>query len=708
MVLLAALLAAAGCEGEPGTVYADAANDVIVDGGDVGTGDAEPDTVDDVTPDGGDAIGADAVSAIPGVSVRFDTAATLEGDDFFALPIPLDARLDDEGRPQWAGLPHPARIRLVGDLVEQAEERFGWPTMPVVFFQFDGELPPHEPSTVIAAAADSPVIVVDVDETSPERGRFVPTVVHTLPADAYAPDHTLAVAPRPGFLLRPHTTYAVVVRRAFGDAAGEPLGVPIGLRWVLRGRSPGGRLGNAVFGALSPALGALADAGVAADEIAALTVFTTGDPSARLAALSDRVVAQTTPTVSGFRVAEGGGEHARFCVLEAELAMPQFQEGTPPFSAGGGTFAIDRTGHLEEQREEAVPIVLTLPRRPMPDGGYPVVTYLHGTGGTTMQVVDRGPVLVEGGARTPGEGPAHVLAARGFATVGTALPLNPQRTPGAGDLAYITGNLLAFRDNIGQGAIEQRLTFNALERLVVPAEVVAECGDGLVDVGEVSLDTEQILLMGQSQGGHYANVVAALDPRVTAVVPTGAGGYQSWLILIQPNSDLGRLLPALLEADSEMTFTHPAMAVLQAAWEVVEPMVYMRRLHESPIDGRAATSVYAPVAPGDSFYPEVIYDAVSVAYASPQAGDAFWPEMQAALDLVGRDGTVPYPVVANVADGEATAAIVQYQGDGLDDPHGVFAQLDAIKYQYGCFFASALRDGVPTLPAPDDLDAACP
>ena len=73
------------------------------------------------------------------------------------------------------------------------------------------------------------------------------------------------------------------------------------------------------------------------------------------------------------------------------------------------------------------------------------------------------------------------------------------------------------------------------------------------------------------------------------------------------------------------------------------------------------------------------------------------------LDSQVRDNT-------SSLDGEATytSIAVQYEGDGIADPHGIYAQLDDVKYQYGCFFASFLRDGTATVPAPAELGVPCP
>jgi hypothetical protein len=66
-----------------------------------------------------------------------------------------------------------------------------------------------------------------------------------------------------------------------------------------------------------------------------------------------------------------------------------------------------------------------------------------------------------------------------------------------------------------------------------------------------------------------------------------------------------------------------------------------------------------------------------------------------------------YPVRAN-RNGTTTSVVVQYTDGGIVDAHQIHRQLDAVKYQYGCFLASYLRDGIPTVPAPAAIDAACP
>ena len=114
---------------------------------------------------------------------------------------------------------------------------------------------------------------------------------------------------------------------------------------------------------------------------------------------------------------------------------------------------------------------------------------------------------------------------------------------------------------------------------------------------------------------------------------------------------------------------------------------------------------------GDSYFPQETYDAMALAYGHKEAGEVVWPTMQDALKLEGRDGLTPYPVgneLTSEAGGKYTGVVVQYKGDGVYDPHAIYSQLDAVKYQYGCFFSTFLKTGTATVPAPAALGTPCP
>lgn len=688
---------------------------------DAGSDDAGSDTSADVTDT------SDSASDVPdvpveipprpeGVTALFDISLSNAGADaFYNFPFPSDLRRDADGTISMAGFPNPNRVPLVAGLVAAAEESTGFSSLSAAFFRFEAPVSLVELEQ-IEALNTAPILIVDIDPESSQRGQLIPAWARTMPAETYTPANTIGVSPRPGFVLRPDTTYAYVVLRSLGDADGTPLGVPADL-WTL---SNGGRLdgerGQAVTALYAPLWETLAEIGVSSVDVAAATVFSTADVVSDLFALSEALRERYSPSIAAVEVAEarGGADHERYCEIHAEIEVPQFQVGTPPFDTEG-LFAIGDDGLPIEQRTEVMPIVITLPKQEMPAEGWPMVLYFHGSGGIATQVVDRGPIPGPGQGETPGEGPAHVLALHGLAAIGSAHPLSPDRLRGATSLAYLNfANLAAFRDTFRQGAIEQRLLLDALLELEIAPGVVAAC-DGLTLPSGADVhrfDAEPIMAMGQSMGGMYTNMIGSIEPRIRAVVPTGAGGYWSYML---PITDLvpglENLLPAVVETEGPITYMHPVLVALQNAWEYAEPLVYVRRLAQSPLPGHPVRSIYEPAGEGDSYFDPEVYDAMALGYRHQQAGELVWQSMQDALRLVGLDGLIEYPVSENLTAEDGTTAytgvVVQYAGDGFTDPHSIFAQYDEVKHQYGCFFETYYRFGRAVVPAPAAIGTDC-
>lgn len=646
--------------------------------------------------------------------VRFDLSGRLDTTEtFFDFPFPSDLRLSPDGKPDLAGWPNP-RVSVIDKLLPAAEDRPGWPVVPVAYFRFDAPVRPLALDDAFDAAPSSPILLVDVDPDSPDRGALVPTVAITFEADRYLPENVVGVAAYPGFVLHPERTYAFVVQRALGDARGEPLLVPEALGRLARGEAPEGAWGEAALALYAPLWETLDAIGVERDDVAAATVFTTGDVVADLASLSDRLVEERSVTIEGLALdSDDGASNPRVCELVGTIAMPQFQRGTPPFNSEG-LFEIGADGLPIEQRTESAKITITIPKERMPEAGFPLMVYFHGSGGDSAQVIDRGP-QPEGGVEARGEGPAFMIAEHGFAAAGAALPLSPDRLPGAGALAYLNfGNLAAFRDTFRQGTIEQRLLIEALVELTIDPVLLAGCEGPELPDGATAyrFDPSAFVGLGQSMGGMYANMIGAVEPRLRALVPTGAGGFWSFFILETGLvANVRDLLGTLLRADGDLlTHLHPALHLLELAWEPAEPMVYMPRLSRRPLPGKPSRPVYEPVGKGDSYFPTQVYDAVALAYGHPQAGEVVWPSMQSSLGRAGLDGVIDYPVRDNLTSegGETyTGVVVQYAGDGFSDPHNIFTQLPAVRYQWGCFLRSAI-DGAPTVAAPAPIGTPCP
>jgi hypothetical protein len=669
-----------------------------------------------------------------GTTILFDLTADLTAQNaFYSVPYPSDLRLNAKGAPDLSGFPFPGTYSGFKSLRDVAMEHPGFPMVPVALFAMSAAPPALDASKVIAADKASPILLVDTDEGSSERGKLFPVVAAVPEQDAYVRVPLFTAAARPGIVLQPKRKYAFVVLKSLKDAAGKDLGSPAALEDLKAGRAPSGAKGAAAKVLYDPLWKTLGMIGVDAASVAAATVFTTGDPVADLAAISDALVAKYDITVDKLHVdPDDGASHDRFCELVGNVTYPQFQQGKQPFDTGG-LFDFSDGGLPAKQGDQVAPITLTLPKGEMPAGGFPLVVYFHGSGGLSTAIVDRGKWVVESdpakcpegkledwmntkGCNTKGEGPAWVLSPHGFAMAGSALPVNPERFPGATELEYINfQNLAAFRDLFRQGVIEQRLFIEALSKIQIDPATLGACTGTTLPPGEKAFhfNVQKLYAQGQSMGGMYTNMMSAVEPKILAAVPTGAGGYWSHFILITPLipgvADL--LGSVVLGTKAKLTFMHPSLAIFETAWEPVDPMVYAVRVGRRPLPGHPARPIYEPVGKGDSYFPEETYDAMALAYGHKEGGKVVWPTMQDALKLEGKDGVLPYPIQGDLMseNGSAyTGAVLQYEGDGVYDPHALYSQVDDVKYQYSCFLESMLKTGNAKIPAPQPLGSPCP
>jgi hypothetical protein len=637
----------------------------------------------------------------------FDLTADLTNpDDFFSMPYPSDLRLNAQGGPDLRGFPNNLQEPIITGLQTVAEQRVGFPQMPSAYFHFSAELAPRDPTIVIAAAASSPILLIDVDPKSPERGKMFPVVAGTPAADRYLLDGTLEIAPRVGVVLHEARTFAFVVMKSSNDATGAALGAPDAFVAMQSTTAPAADPALAAWKNYAPLWPTLAQDGIDPSGVAIATVFTTGDVVQNTADLTSKLAANYTAPLTGLSVKSDQGT---FCEITGQITLPQFQTGTPPFDTGG-IFDLGTDGLPIKQTDLTVPIAISLPEgTAMPSGGYPFILYLHGSGGLSTQLFD-----AEEDLNTPGKGPASVMAPYGFAMAGAALPLNPERLPGASDYEYINfNNPACFPFTFAQGLVEQRLFLASLASLTIDPQVIASCTGLSLPNGETAYHfaMSPLHVQGQSMGGMYTNLLGATDSDVKIVVPTGAGGYWSYMVLTTqaiPNAptDLKLLL-----GSGDLTFMHPALHLLETAWEAAEPFVYMPRIAKRPLAGHPVRPIYEPVGYLDTNFSFDVYDGAALAYGNEEAGDQVWPSTQTALAIEGLQGIAPYPVSMNLTSSDATTkytgAVVQYAGDGVNDPHYIALTNDSVKYQFACFHESFAKTGTATIFAPQALGSPC-
>lgn len=622
----------------------------------------------------------------------FDLTADLtDQESFYRLPYPLDLRLDPSGHPDLTGFPIWDTNPVIRDLKQIADDRVGFSTVSAGYFRFNRPLADLDPEGVIPADLQSPILLMDVDPNSPERGKLYPTIASTPRPDLnYVPDFLLSVGPAPGIVLHQNRQYAYVVQRSLRDIFGRRVDAPGTLRRLLADSPPQNPIEAEAYEVYQPLRETLQQIGLSSRNVATATVFTTGDPVGETARLSQQVVDQYDLTIDDLRLdPDDGASHERFWEFHGTVRFPQFQQGTPPFFSEG-LFEFAPNGQLIEQRTETVPVVITIPKNQVtPDDGFPLMIYEHGSNGLSTQVVDRGPILEPGGEPVAGLGPAHVVAEFGIATVSSALPLNPERFPTDIPDAYLNfANLAAYRDTIRQGVFEQRLLLEALENFEIPADLIPGVNNN------VGLETSSVSVLGQSLGAQFANMLGAIEPKVKAVIPTGSPGF--WPLLIS-ETDLSEEAGIFLGTAQPLDPLYPGLQLLEAAWEVADPIVYAPYIAQRPLANHPVRSVYKPVGQGDTEVPEVVFNAMALATGLKQAGPIFWADMQDALALDGFEGIESYPVANNLISDSGTpytGVVVQYQGDGIADPHTIFSQLDEVKFQYANFLNTLFEDSL--------------
>jgi hypothetical protein len=255
--------------------------------------------------------------------------------------------------------------------------------------------------------------------------------------------------------------------------------------------------------------------------------------------------------------------------------------------------------------------------------------------------------------------------------------------------------------------LESRIFLNALSKLKIPGSVLAGCSTET----EVKFSSE-VHAQGQSMGGMYTNLVSAAEPRIKLAVPTGAGGY--WIyFLLETNfvSNIGGLLSVVLKTQEKVTFMHPALHIGETAIEAADPMVSANRISHRPLPNHPTRPIYEPVGKDDSYFPTVVYDAMSLAYGHPRAGDMVWASMGDAQKLLHLDTVAPYPVKNNLKSDTGvsyTGIAVQYASDGTFDSHQIYRRLPQVQHQYACFHQTFAKTGTAVvLPPVPDRNAPC-
>jgi hypothetical protein len=555
---------------------------------------------------------------------------------------------------------------------------------------------------------DSPVFLVDVDPGSADRLSRHPIFTSvTQSADSFRPANLLQLLPVPGRGLKVNTTYAAVVLRRLGAPGGVAhLGQSPELTELLAGRTPATPQGPALASAFAPLQSALFDMGVHPQDVAAATVFTTGDPTARLIAQVDYVnsLLPLAPTQAfGQR-----DVYPTFTALTSSFSAPQYQNGFAPFLWSGGEIVTDGLGNPLAQSFKDSPFQLSVPKGVMPAQGFPLYLYCHGTGGTENEAIDRGRMTAAGVQPALGSGLASIGAPRGWGTACAAGVFSPSRIgimAADGYLAYNFVYPVAMRDNFKQMVLELVHFRNLLKELRIdPALCPGTDASASID-GKVRFDPDRVVVGGQSLGSYLAGMLASTLDGFKGAILTGAGG--SWVeFAFGPKSpfDLQQVVELLaLPFGEHLDRYHPLVLAFDSGVAQADNTHYLRHLVREPLPGHTPPHVLVIEGYKDQQVATNLQRALALAigvdFVGPDPGPTPDEQVLPVLSYGSGMAHSPYPLQGNRVIGgqRKTVAMVRYPEDGIREGHYVSFQLDAPKRQIGEFLDAIKAGTVPEI-----------
>ncbi len=646
----------------------------------------------------------------------------------YDAPFPSDDLLTAGGLVDMSKFPAQDQALVIQQAVQViAGTAHGFSSTAGVFFSATASIDPTTLPDVMGSTAEGASVFL-LETTS---GNKIPVAVsYDDDGGPYGAQHQITVLPYQGIPLQPQTIYVAVITRSVLDALGRPLDVSPQMQMLLAGTAPPG-ISPSVLTEMTTALGTVKNV-IDASTIAGVAIYRTDAPLAGMQA----VVTDMLGRVPQLNAPLAPNEvFSNFCVYSSTINMPDYQDGTPPYTSTGGQWTFDAQGNPILQGTQTANIVVTVPQLPMPPNGFPTVVFSRTGAGGDRPLVDRG---VQPGpnqpAITPGTGPAMEFARVGFAGISIDGPLGGLRNPvcpctpdanapqyqfgdpGQEDfLIFNIANPGAIRDNIRQSAAELVLTAHILDGLTVDASACPT-----VLNANIKFDTTKLGLMGHSMGATISPLSAAFEPRFGAVVMSGCGGsfienvlYKELPILIRP---LAEVLIGYPPIGRKLTEGDAALSLVQWAAEGADPPTYGSRILNGSgaphnvlmFQGIVDHYILPPMANAATLSFGLDLGAGELDNTVPEIAD-FTP-ISSLLPLSGRSAiTLPAQSNYSIGNGQGVTAVVsQHLSDGIEDGHEMMFQEQGPKYQYRCFLASYASGGAVVVPPSMDSDTLCP
>jgi len=601
--------------------------------------------------------------------VRMAVPGTETHTDYFAFPHPSDATLNTDGtvnllREDGISFPVPGPGLIgfdpIGATAQALDDEVkGWSLLSGAWFRFSRAI---DDTTLVADGADPTVRLVNLS-----TGDLHPIVVSSDPLrNKYACGNRVFLQPVLARPLDPSTPYAAILTT--GILSKEDEGViahasqPLEAMTMLLGdAAPTGAVELRAHTSFAPLRARLGQGNTpSADQIAGATVFTTGAPTAIVGKIYDLVhETALTPSIVWKTQCEPGTpsrcatpsfdatpdtdtgvvpEDNRACPSSTSTSyteyhtlvrIPVIQQGTRPYLEGEPGEAGDfsgvsgdlyfEDGELAAYGTEDICVSMSIPTGIEPTGGWPVLLYGHGTGGTHRQGIvllgeelGRLPNGIEPKAQfvvVAWDQPMHHLRRFPVEAVKDLTVDTFELTDGyeseyakePGPLFYNFMNPRAARANYLQAAAD---TFSLVRLL---REANFNFGPG---VGPIKLDANRIAYHGHSQGGGNGPMVAPFEDGIGLMILSGTGGSTVDGILGKKEPYDSSIGCRIMLQEIDVTRTHPGMHILQHYFDAIDPALYGPLLDAPPAtdtlpNGAGGMNFMEVIGVGDSFTPPI-------------------------------------------------------------------------------------------------------
>ncbi len=578
------------------------------------------------------------------------------------------------------------------------------------------------PADEAASVADaSSVFLVDLDAADPAAVRVPARVAfHDDRPNGSSSPPVVAVLPARGVVLAEGHRHAAVLTTAV-TAGGQALGPSASFQAIRDGSARASAL-EKLYGAAVDEVAAKVAPLADKTRIAGLTVFTTMAAADELLGMRATVAAMPPPTLS-WAQADVSPMHAALFAATAVTGYTATLDdwlGTPAQLPGGGgddpardqpngaahdalaaigtavfqapNFLLDQPmGYLDPTHANVArdaaghPIVnaqkptntiwisIALPQGPMPASGFPVVVLQHGLQGDRSFILALANTFARHGWATAAiesvtfgsrsADPADTVDAKStFAWSGKAKYSGPDGfvDTDASALAFF-GELEDFgapRDQLRQSVVD---VGSLADLLASPG---LDLGPLLAAVPGAKLDPTRLGYVGDSFGSIMGAMVAAVDPRIHALVlNVGGGGIVTELIANGPYLATLVGTATALEfgiPEDRLSASHPLATLLQSILDPADPLVHAHRMVASPAALNGVSN-----GPKSAILVEAIWDEV----VANEGGEALARAagMSMATPNVGSNAGLSFAQAAPGADGDirgtpaagVTAVLVQ-------------------------------------------------